>query len=103
MKPNSWPYLNSLDNTHPGRLQFGNRPVFDSSGAQRPSSRMAGRFAALAAIIVFAATYIGGIVYYGWWLGMLVGWLPAITLAWLVGIATLQFSSMVIQLWKARR
>ncbi len=103
MKPNFWPNLNSLDETHPGSLQFGNKSVSKSLNAQWLSVRMAGRFAALVAIIIFATSYIGGIMYYGWWLGMLVGWLPAVTLAWLMGIATLQFSTMVMHLWKRRR
>lgn len=50
--------------------------------AQRPPG-IAGRLIVVAALLAFTVTYLYGIRQYGWGLGIIVGWLPAMLMTWL--------------------
>ena len=50
-------------------------------------SLAAGRLVTVLALLAFLGSYLCGIFFYGWKIGMAFGWLPAGTLAWLTAQA----------------
>ena len=64
---------------------------------QMKCRQMAGRFAVTVFLLAFVGLYIYGIVGYGVFLGIALGWLPAGFIAWLAALFTASIAGSFLQ------